>query len=121
MCQLTLRSREASVNSAKPLLENLVNEEQRRKRMKIFDLQRRRKAKKDRRTIFDLRRRKAKKEKEEKFRRRKVFLRRKSKRRLPNIFQSLTMQNFKSPFPSKPIVLLSKEGCTQYLQLDLKS
>ena len=53
------------VNSAKPLLENLVNEEQRRKRMKIFDLQRRRKAKKDRRTIFDLRRRKAKKEKEE--------------------------------------------------------
>ena len=35
------------VNSATPLLENWVNGEQRRKRRKIFDLQRRRKAKKE--------------------------------------------------------------------------
>ena len=35
------------VNSATPLLEIWVNGEQRRKRRKIFDLQRRRKAKKE--------------------------------------------------------------------------
>ena len=35
------------VNSVKPLLENWINGERRRERRKIFDLQRRKKAKKE--------------------------------------------------------------------------